>query len=153
LANEENGHTVIIVKIILLLFCLIFLPYGYQGPVLAMDTYQQCVEYFEEKDFAKAYRVCQSSHDSNAQFLVAEMYFNGLGVKEDLTQAASWYRKAAEQGNCEAQFRIGHMHYHGVGVTKDQAAALTWFDKAAKNGHPRAREYRDRILNQNQNRR
>ncbi len=134
----------------LTLFSQIFIVCTLFSNAWALDNYKLCVEYFEDKDFAKAYRVCKEAQDSNAQFLVAEMYYNGLGVKENIAEAAAWFRKAAEQGNCEAQFRTGHMYYHGVGVKKDQAEALIWFSKAAKNGHPRARGYRDQILNKDQ---
>jgi len=134
------------VKKNLILFFQMFCICAFLTHAWAADNYKLCVEYFEDKDFSKAYRTCKDVQDSNAQFLMAEMYYNGLGVKEDFSEAAIWYRKAAEQGNCEAQFRTGHMYYHGLGVQKDRAEALKWFRKAAKNGHPRAREYRDRIL-------
>ena len=136
----------------LAIFSLIFLVCAPLTSGWGADSYKLCVQYFEDKDFAKAYQVCKETDDSNAQFMIGEMYYNGLGVKENHANALIWYRKAAEQGNCESQFRTGHMYYYGDGVKEDHAEALKWFQKAAKNGHPRGRQYRDEILNKEKNR-
>ena len=41
------------------------------------------------------------------------------GVPKDKVQAASWYRKSAEQGDDTAQFFLGRMYRDGIGVPKD----------------------------------
>jgi len=54
------------------------------------------------------------------------LYFDGgLGVPQDYAQAASWYRKAAEQGNDGAQYKLGVLYCYGLGLPQDytQAAA------------------------------
>ena len=114
----------------------------------ALTNYERCVKYFEDKDYKNAYQVCKEEKDYNAQYIIGEMYYNGLGVKEDHAEAMLWFRKAAEQGNGQAQFFVGYMYYNGLGVKKDHAEAMLWFRKAAKNGHIRARIYRDMMLNQ-----
>ena len=43
------------------------------------------------------------------------MYHLDQGVSQH-TQAASWYRKAAEQGHAEAQNNLGIMYAKGWGV-------------------------------------
>jgi len=40
---------------------------------------------------------------AEAQFNLGLMYIDGQGVPQDYTQAAQWYRKAAEQGDATAQ--------------------------------------------------
>ena len=47
------------------------------------------------------------------------MYYSGLGVPQDYTQAVAWYRKAAEQGYAGAQFNLGAMYAKGGGVPQD----------------------------------
>ena len=73
----------------------------------------------------------------------------GLGVPLSYTQAAVWYRKAADQGNAEAQFQLGHLYYYGQGVEHDYTQSRYWTRQAALQGHEQAlrelkrREYRD----------
>ena len=62
------------------------------------------------------------------------MYDNGEGVPEDDRQAASWYRKAAEQGNASAQNNLGVMYGSGEGVPEDDRQAVFWYRKAAEQG-------------------
>jgi TPR repeat protein len=60
--------------------------------------------------------------------------FSG-GLPHDDTQAAFWFRKAAEQGNVETQELLGRWYYQGRGVPKDYAQAAIWYRKAAEQGH------------------
>ena len=60
----------------------------------------------------------------------AEMYAKGKGVLKSETEAAKWYRRAAEQGDAEAQCQLGLL------VAKNQAEALRWWRKAADQNYP-----------------
>jgi hypothetical protein len=113
-----------------------------------LTNYERCVNaYYIDKDFTNAYHFCKEEENSNAQFIIGEMYYNGLVVKEDRAEAAIWFRKAAEQGNAESQFVIGEMYYNGLGVKEDRAEAIIWLRKAAKQGHIRAAKLlRDKML-------
>ena len=62
------------------------------------------------------------------------MYANGEGVLKDETEAARWYRLAAEQGNAAAQYNLGVMYSNGQGVLKDEAEAARWYRLAAEQG-------------------
>lgn len=44
--------------------------------------------------------------DAAAQFKLAEAYYDGEGVEEDLTKATYWAKKAAEQGNTWGQMLL-----------------------------------------------
>jgi len=111
-----------------------------------LTNYERCVKAYEDKDFPNAYNICKEVVEPNAHFIIGEMYYNGLGVKEDHAEAAIWIRKAAEQGNPEAQYVIGQMYYYGLGVKEDYEEAIIWVRKAAKKGHVRARVLRDKML-------
>jgi hypothetical protein len=50
------------------------------------------------------------------------------------TEAAVWYRKAADQGHSLAQFNLGVMYANGQGFDRDDAEAAVWFEKAARGG-------------------
>ena len=79
--------------------------------------------------------------DSNAQFLLGMLYDSGHGVAQDQAEAASWYRKAAEQEHVMAQVYLGVLLYSGQGVKQDYVAAARWFQSAAGNGNDMAQFY------------
>ena len=62
------------------------------------------------------------------------MYTNGEGVQQDDTEAALWYRQAANQGFARAQSALGFLYNFGRGVPQDYAQAATWYRKAAEQG-------------------
>jgi ankyrin repeat protein len=55
-------------------------------------------------------------------------------LRPDLTLAATWYRKAAEQGNIHGQLSLGDAYQNGRGVPKDLVSAYMWMDLAAQQG-------------------
>jgi uncharacterized protein len=71
---------------------------------------------------------------TDAQFNLGQLYRNGQGVPQDHAAAASWYRKAAEQGDANAQVNLGVMHDKGEGVPQDYVLAHLWFNLAAASG-------------------
>jgi TPR repeat protein len=75
------------------------------------------------------------SGDAIAQYNLGEVYEEGQGVSQDYSQAAMWYRKAAEQGNADAQFDIGGLYYDGHGLSQDYVQAAIWYRKAAEQGN------------------
>jgi len=70
---------------------------------------------------------------------LAADYFVGRGVPRDLSQAAYWYRKAADQGNPTAQVDLGYMYTVGMGVSRDTAEAAKWYRRAASSNSPDAK--------------
>lgn len=92
-------------------------------------------------DYERARREWQSLAESghrDAQFNLALLYENGLGVERDGVIAAQWYRRAGEQGDRTAQAYLGEMHAQGLGVARDDVEALVWYRRAAELGHPAA---------------
>jgi len=69
---------------------------------------------------------------AEAQFNVAVMYEQGLGVAKSDVEAARWYRAAAERGDVTSQLKMGSLYEAGVGVAKDVARASFWYGEAAK---------------------
>ena len=76
--------------------------------------------------------------DATAQFNLGVLYHDGEGVPQNYTQAAVWFRKAAEKGNADAQYSLGVLYDLGHGVPNDYAQADILFRKAADQGHARA---------------
>ena len=65
-------------------------------------------------------------------------YYKGEGVTQDFKEAATYLRKAAEQGHGPAQFNLGVCYAKGEGVEKSDHEAQAWFKKAAAQGVPEA---------------
>ena len=78
------------------------------------------------------------SGNADAQFKLGVCYYNGVGVKQDTTEAVRWFCTAAKQGHLQAQFSLGVCRYRGWGVALDQQEAARWFRKAAEQGHIQA---------------
>lgn len=74
--------------------------------------------------------------DAESQNRLGYMYFLGIGVTKNYTEARNWYQKAAEQGYASAQYRLGYMYFSGgYAVNKNYAEALNWYEKAAEQGY------------------
>lgn len=58
--------------------------------------------------------------------------------RADKAKAASFCRKAAEQGVVEAQFSYGAVCQNGHGVKVDKKEAARWYRQAAEQGFPHA---------------
>jgi uncharacterized protein len=60
---------------------------------------------------------------------------DGNAVPQDYIAAATWFRKAAEQGEAKAQVGLGFIYFSGLGVAEDYSEALKWFLKAQEQGN------------------
>lgn len=69
--------------------------------------------------------------DAQAQYELGLKY----DEKRNHSEAAKWYRGAAEQGHVEAQCKLGYMYDLGLGVTEDDQESVKWYRKAAEQGH------------------
>jgi TPR repeat protein len=69
-----------------------------------------------------------------AQFKVGTKYELGARVAKDATEAAAWYRKAADKNYAPAEHSLGVLYETGAGVAADYTAAAQWYRKAAEQG-------------------
>jgi hypothetical protein len=58
-----------------------------------------------------------------------------IAYDRDLTKAAKWCKKAADQGHCDAQFNLGLAYYKGEGVNKNFDNAIHYFSMASNQNH------------------
>ncbi len=75
-----------------------------------------------------------------AQIALGTMYDRGDYVTATPGLAASYYRKAAEQGDPLAEWLLGRMYYLGSGVSRDLPQAERWLRPAAEQGNPFAQQ-------------
>ena len=100
----------------------------------AVEAYEEAVSWYT-KAAERGYALAQNA--------LGEMYYNGKGVDENLTEterwkeAVKWYTKAADQGSAPAQFNLGGMYHNGQGVEENLTEnerwkkAVDWYTKAA----------------------
>jgi TPR repeat protein/serine/threonine protein kinase len=72
--------------------------------------------------------------DTMAMDYLGGVYWDGLGVPQDPSEAVKWFRQAAILGNSSAMNHLGLAYDRGRGVTTDHAEARKWFRQAAELG-------------------
>lgn len=95
----------------------------------------------KDRDFAKArqwFEQAAAGNDAEAQYNLALIYSNGLGVKADKRKALALYQRAAKQGEPMALNNLAGMHRFGEGVAKDQKKAVAMFKQAHEAGNMQA---------------
>ncbi len=76
--------------------------------------------------------------DPAAQYDVALMYANGVGVGKNISQTFTWTKTAAEKGHPAAQYLLGSAYFGGLGTPKNEQKALSCFLKAYEHGSEKA---------------
>ncbi len=82
-----------------------------------------------------------SRGDRDAQNTIGNLYYLGLGVKQDRYEAARWYLKAALQGDTQSQINLGQQYFNGLGVPRRIDNAVGWFHLAKTGGNKLAEEH------------
>ena len=74
------------------------------------------------------------SGNTKAQYYLAYMYNNSLGIEQDYDKGNRWYKKAAEKNHTWAMNNLGQVYHNGYGVEKDYGKAMGWYKRAAELG-------------------
>ncbi len=92
---------------------------------------------FTINDFAGRINYDGDENDDPSDHMTAKEQFS-FGMRyygaESYTEAARWFRMAAERGNADAQYMLGGLYSDGRGVAQDYAEALKWYRMAAEQG-------------------
>ena len=89
---------------------------------------------YQEKDYARTFLLLAplaDRGDSQAEFVLGEMYRKGEGLAKSAPDALPLLTKAAEAGHAGAQNALGQMYESGDGVDQNFDTALQWFRRAA----------------------
>jgi uncharacterized protein len=86
-------------------------------------------------DIATAIKYCRvaSAASRRALYQLGRAYV----ANQQLPEAVSAYRKAADKGSTSAMVELGVLLATGAGIPKDQAQARALFERAAEAGNPR----------------
>ncbi len=115
---------------------------GNETPLMPLGTI-----YYYRDDFDKAMELyLKAVNDDNkyqhiAEARIGDLYWAGLGVEQDVTKAAEWYRKSAAHGYATAMLSLGDIYCDGEGnFEQDLAKARDWYEKAKAAGSEEAEQ-------------
>ena len=103
-----------------------------QEPILA-----QANRALRSQNYSEALRLYQQAADlglPEGEYVLGNLYRQGLGTPHDYAKAMDWYRKSTDQGFGPAFAGIGQLYHLGNGVPQDFAEARRWFQLAADKG-------------------
>ena len=113
---------------------LLFVVYLGVLACLPVHAYAQSIP-LPENSFIQKLKLARAGDDT-AQLAVGMHYELGAEARQDIQQAARWYREATLQGNIEAQYRLARLIGSGAkGLIADKVAAVTLLQAAAEKGH------------------
>ena len=92
---------------------------------------------FEARHFTQAMKLLSPLAETGlaqAQYRLAIMYQNGLGVVRNELLGYKWMKCAAQQDYGPALHGLGFMYMDGDCAAQDDARAFQWFEAAAEQG-------------------
>jgi len=123
----------LIFLILLLVFC------GCKQPIEQHDTdYSKALQYISLGEYTLAYEyLCKSAEGGNpeAQYNLAFLYYNGVGVQQNVKAAFSWYLAAANLGHDPSMAILGEMYLSAINGIRECDKAIKWIEKAADEGN------------------
>lgn len=85
--------------------------------------------------------------DTEAQVMLGRMLEYGTDeVKQDFTEAISWYQMASDSGNADGTCALGYFYLTGTGIDQDLDKAMELFDTAIEGGSVNAYVGKARVL-------
>ena len=104
--------------------------------LVSASTFEQGLDAYDKGKYSEAVelwtRLANDGHQG-AQFNLAVMYEQGVGVGKDLKQSALLYKKVAVKGDIAAQFAIAAMFEKGMGVELNLNEARKWYGRVKLN--------------------
>lgn len=101
----------------------------YAGELIKKGKYLLALQWLE-----------QGAHlgSANSQLLLGHAYIEGAWLKQDLSESAFWYKKAAEQKDGYGLYFYGKCLEMGWGCTQSLELAQDYYHQAAQLGNPLA---------------
>lgn len=65
-------------------------------------------------------------------------YLQGIGVRENATEAIKWYKRAAELGDSHSMHNLGIIYHNGKATRRNGPVAIEWYKKAIEAGNSAA---------------
>lgn len=91
-----------------------------------------------------------SEQNSEAQYMLADFYYQGIGTAVDYGKAFALLTELAQQEHGQAQAHLAKMHYLGQGTLPDENEAKKWAIMAAEKGINEAQQLVKTLLQNSQ---
>ncbi len=117
-------------KKLLLSFLLLFSTPTFAG-------FTEGINYFDNQQYSQAFSQflpLANKGDERAQYYIAYMYLNGLGVGRDEVKGIEYLKKSVEQEYEKGLSLLAYLHSIGKSVELDKKKALELYQKAADLG-------------------
>ena len=72
---------------------------------------------------------------ATAQTYLGLYFYQGIGVKKNLSESFKWFAKSAKNGSALGQYYLGNAYYNGDGTEKNISNAVVWYEKSAAQGN------------------
>ncbi|WP_426417016.1 tetratricopeptide repeat protein [Aestuariirhabdus sp. LZHN29] len=108
---------------------------------LLVPAAERCRISSQETDVPYALAACEqaaSGGDPQAQFLLGNLYYEGIVIPREPQQAMTWFQRASLQGHAQAQYQIAFMLYRGEGTAQNRTEAYIMMKMSAVNGFDEA---------------
>ena len=105
------------------------------GGIFLYGDCGQTINYVEARHWLS---LASEQNHADATFLLAIIYYKGLGVEHDLEKCAQLCLKSAQLGNGEARLTVALMYAKGEGLPEVPEHAIYWAKKAVDQGEPGA---------------
>lgn len=139
--NEVGKIGTAVVTSLTVLGCAVCVAIVYWQFLKPPDTAWQAMAEGQYAHAGKYYATAADAGDPIAQNALGNLYYLGLGVKQDFYRAAELYLAAAATNHASAQLNIGNLFKQGLGVPTDPMRAFAWYRMSDINGNPRAEYY------------
>jgi TPR repeat protein len=107
--------------------------------LLACSDYQRARSAYEAGEYTKALQIFErlsEAGNSQAQYDLSQMYFQGIGTTKSVEQGWMWMNRAADKGNIQAMLELGVRYQASSSLDNGEEIAFLWFQKAAMAGSP-----------------
>jgi len=107
--------------------------------LLYSNNFSEASKYYENKQYKKAFEIYDKlarKNNANAQYNLALMYYNGIGVTKNRIQAFIWLTTASKLNHKEAQNKLAYMYEKGIiPDIKNIKKALELYKKSANQNY------------------
>jgi TPR repeat protein len=105
----------------------------------ADQWYKRGLDLWDQESYEEAFQcfergIAVNPNHVGLQYCLGCAYLHGEGVMQDFSQAATWFRRAADPGDADAQFALGRTYQYGL-RHDDYSIAAAWYLLAAEQGH------------------
>jgi TPR repeat protein len=103
---------------------------------------ESCSSFFEKQDYQSALEKCSSEakhHSLNANFILGELYINGLGTKKDTAKGLSYHQQSVLSNNVDSEIALGKYH----AKNNDYLQSHVFFSLALDSGSLSALDFKE----------